>query len=331
LKADLATDHWEIGRCVAAKTYGDRWRIVRQIGEGGQAHTYEVLDLRDGSTGWVLKRLKNRKRLSRFEREILALDALRSPHIPRTMDYSIEESAYHVTANLGIGLDKYAASNTLEVDRALAIFEQVVSAVRDAHESAGVVHRDIKPNNIVVSPEGEEAYLIDFGICQYRKGELTLLTTDEPFGNPAFAAPECFLGREEEPGPLCDVYSLGKVLYWMVSGCRYISRENLSEGVLSRIQTDNEVIRFYIARLLRSTVVEDPAGRWTASRLLEEVTSARKLVDRIRQYQRGGEVVLTDGFGVEDTFDPTPGMSATSKDPEYLDSPRIVWSRRPSG
>lgn len=190
MEAGLAKDHWEIGRCVATKTYGDRWQIVRQIGEGGQAHTYEVLDLRDGSMGWVLKRIKNRKRLSRFEREILALGAMRSPHIPRTIVYSIEDPAYHVTANLGIGLDKYVASNTLVVDRALAIFEQVVSAVRDAHEAAGVVHRDIKPNNIVVSREGEETYLIDFGICQYREGELTLLTTDEPFGNPAFAAPE---------------------------------------------------------------------------------------------------------------------------------------------
>lgn len=127
------------------------------------------------------------------------------------------------------------------------------------------------------------------------------------------------------------MYSLGKVLYWMVSGRRYISRENLSEGVLSRIQTDNEVIRFHITRLLRSTVVEDPAGRWTASRLLEEIASARKLVGKIRQYQRRGEVVLTDGFGVEDTFDPTPGMSATTKDPEYPDSPRIVWLGGPPG
>ena len=63
------------------------------------------------------------------------------------------------------------------------------------------MHRDIKPNNVVVSPNGENAYLIDFGICQYADGELTLLTTREAYGNPAFAAPESFLGRGEEPGP----------------------------------------------------------------------------------------------------------------------------------
>jgi hypothetical protein len=213
----------------------------------------------------------------------------------------------------------------------LALFEQVVFAVRDAHETAGVVHRDIKPNSVVVSLDDEEAYLIDFGICQYHEGELTHLTTDEPFGTPAFAAPECFLGREEEPGPLCDVYSLGKMLYWMVSGRRYINRENLSEDVLSRIETDNEVIRFHVARLLRGTVVEDPTQRWTASHLLEEVIAVRALVERVRRYESRGEVVLTDGFGVEDTFDPNPGVSVTTQDPEYPESPRIVWLGGPPG
>jgi serine/threonine protein kinase len=86
--------------------YGDRWEFIRTLGEGGQAHTYEVRDLRDGSTGWVLKRLKNPKRLPRFEREIRALDALNSSHIPKTIDYSTHDRAYHVTRLLGVGLDR---------------------------------------------------------------------------------------------------------------------------------------------------------------------------------------------------------------------------------
>ena len=135
--------------------YGDRWETIRTIGEGGQAHAFQVRDLRDDSTGWVLKRLKNRQRLLRFEREIRALDALNSSHIPKTIDYSTDDRAYHVTRLLGVGLDRFVSSRPLTVDHALALFEQVVSAVRDAHETAGVVHRDIEPNNGVVSPSGE--------------------------------------------------------------------------------------------------------------------------------------------------------------------------------
>jgi serine/threonine protein kinase len=154
--------------------------------------------------------------LARFEREVSALDAVDSLHIPKTEDYSVGDQVYHVSKDLGISLDKHALLESLTVDRALALLEQIVEAVRDAHGTAIVlVHRDIKPNSVVIAPGGKKAYLVDFGLCQFSEdGELVLLTgRDEPFGNAAFAAPECSLGREKEPGSPCDVYSLGKVLY----------------------------------------------------------------------------------------------------------------------
>ncbi|WP_166398827.1 serine/threonine protein kinase [Rubrobacter marinus] len=300
------------------KVYNDRWEIVGDLGEGGQAHTFRVRDRRDGSEGWVLKRLKNHTRLDRFKREIQALEALDSPHIPGTEDFSLEEPAYHVSRYLGPGLNKQVQDEPLDLDRALALFEQVVTAVRDAHGAdEAVVHRDIKPNNVVVAPDGGWAFLIDFGICQLEDGELTTLTTgEEPFGNAAFAAPECLLGREEEPGPPCDVYSLGKLLYWMVSGGRHINRETISEGVLGRIRTDNRLVRSYVARLLRGTVVEAPARRWTAQRLLEEVARTRRLVARLKEYEAGGLIVLADGFDLDDAYDGR-GPQARKGEPAY--------------
>ena len=62
-----------------AKVYAERWKIIKQIGEGGQAHAFWVKDLHGGSTDWILKRLKNPNRLARFEREVRALEALDSP------------------------------------------------------------------------------------------------------------------------------------------------------------------------------------------------------------------------------------------------------------
>lgn len=284
-------------------------------------------DLRDNSTGWILKELKNKKRLGRFEREINALNAIDSPRIPKTEDYSVGDPAYHVSKDLGVGLDKHVRSDPLTIDQALALFEQIVEAVRDAHGTdTVVVHRDIKPNNVVVAPGGENAYLIDFGLCQFSEdGEPILLTRpDEPFGNAAFAAPECSLGREEEPGPPCDVYSLGKVLYWMVSRGGYINRENLSSAAVAGIDTDNVLIRAYVARLIRGAVVEDPTQRWTAPRLLEKVRETRELVERIRWHERRGETVLTDGFGVGESFNHSGSRSAMTKDPEYPPERRII-------
>jgi hypothetical protein len=71
------------------RIYGGRWETIEAIGEGGQAHAFRVRKLSDGSTNWILKRLKNRTRLARFEREILVLKALDSPHIVKTEDYSM--------------------------------------------------------------------------------------------------------------------------------------------------------------------------------------------------------------------------------------------------
>ena len=219
------------------------------------------------------------------------------------------------------------STDALDTGHVLTLFEQIVSAVRDAHEN-GVVHRDIKPNNVVISTDDAKIYLIDFGICQYSDGGLTHLTTDEAFGNPAFAAPECFRGREEEPGPPCDVYSLGKLLYWMVSQRRCISRERLSSTVSGRIAEGNDLIRFYLMRLLRATVVEDPVRRWPASQLLEEVCVTRRLVDRVRQYECRGE---NDGFGVEEAFNHTSSRSATTRDPSYPPDRQVIHLGGPPG
>lgn len=284
---------------------------MESMPEGGQAFTYRVKDKRDGSTGWILKKLKNRKRLRRFEREIRALNTLHSPFTAPIKDFSIEEPAYVVMPDLGVDLVRYASQTRLSYKQSLAIFKQVVAAVEHAHD-ARVVHRDIKPDNIVVSSDGSKAYLIDFGICQYSVGELLRLTSVEPFGNPAFAAPECFLGREEEPGSACDIYSLGKLFYWMVSGGHHINREYLTPSALERVGPSDPLIRFYLQRLVRGTVKEDHAQRWDANQLLNEINNTIELTGRVRRFWQRGFVLVEDNFGVNETFSASSSRSATT-------------------
>ncbi len=208
------------------KVLGGRWEIIKPLYEGGQAHTFLVRDLNDRSEGWVLKRLKNLKRVERFRREIEALSTIESANIPRVVDYQFESGpAYMVSPYVGIDLSRSADLPT-DAAGALGLLRQIASAARDAH-GAGIVHRDVKPDNIVI--EDGVAYLVDFGICADSSAGVVLTTTAEGFGNRAFAPPECEPGSIDAATPASDIYSLGKVLYWITASRRLIFASALTQ------------------------------------------------------------------------------------------------------
>lgn len=292
------------------KLFGDRWENLGSLGEGGQAHVFRVRDRRDGSTGWVLKRLKNPKRLGRFELEVHALRAMRSDHILPIEDFDLDEPAFLVTPLVGRDLTKSMQGQQLNLLEALSLFEQVVVAVRDAHE-VGVAHRDLKPNNVVVSEDGT-AYVIDFGLCQVLDGELVLTTTGELIGTAAFAAPECAPGSATRCGPSSDIYSLGKLLYWLVSRGGLIHREAITDAMVAGIRHSDWWVRHYVAGILRGTVHEDPDRRWSATQLLERVRVVIGLVGRLEQRTEAGLVTLWDGFWANDDYYRSGSRSATT-------------------
>jgi len=254
------------------QTYGNRWEITGSLDEGGQAHTFRVKDLRDGSTDWVLKRLKNTNRIGRFKEEVAALQALDSPRIPKVEDFSFEDPAYLVYKYLGTTPQDVVRNENPTFDEVYDYFRDVVEAVVDAH-GANVIHRDIKPNNVVVdsSSPHRRAYLIDFGICQFDEEGLFTTAVEEAFGNPSFAAPELGLGAAMAPTPLSDIYNLGKLLYWCVTGGAFYLRETVTEDARQRIPQPRKVERGYVLRLLDKTVREQPGERYDARQLLTAV------------------------------------------------------------
>jgi serine/threonine protein kinase len=281
-------------RCVAARRWGNRWERVNDIGQGGQAHTFMVRDLQDGSTGWVLKRLKNPKRLDLFEREIRALDRLTSTNIPAVVDYAVsteQGKSYLVTRY--VGTDLTMLPDVIEPELLLQRFRGIVVAVHDAH-AKGVIHRDIKPNNATVDAEGTP-YLVDFGICAMdEESQVELTTTMEAFGNRSFAAPECDAGSVDEAREPSDVYSLGKLLYWMASGKKVFSREDFDRN---RLTIADPHAHQYISVLIDHTVRENPGARSTVTELLEGIDWALAKLREHAALKQSGLVVLADGFG----------------------------------
>jgi serine/threonine protein kinase len=296
--------------------FNGRWKVHRVLNKGGQGTAYFVRDLETGTDGWVLKELhddpanrqRRQKRLDRFEREIAALERVNSAHVPPVIRPVDEGELYFVTPY--VGKNFHQVSDAVEPIPLVERFRGIVVAVRDAH-AKGVVHRDIKPNNVTVNADGTP-FLVDFGICAVDEeldGGLT--STMEALGNRNFTAPECEAGSEEECGPPSDVYSLGKVLYWMASGRRNLPQQKFNRD---RLTITDPHAHQYISVVIEHTVLDDPGARWTSSTLLERVDWVLAKLREHALIRASGLLVLEDGFGPNDSCNES-GQRSTTRAP----------------
>jgi serine/threonine protein kinase len=249
---------------MSGKTFGERWEIIRPITEGGQAHIYLVKDLKThDDKNYVLKRLKKGKRKERFEREIGAIKSIESPYVEKIIDSNIMEGDdfYYVMP--------YYADRTLEnilndlkgsFIRSLRIFEKICEGIKSAHTNeTPIIHRDLKPSNILVD-ENDIPKIIDFGLCFLEDKERITFSLEQ-VGSRFYMAPECEGGRSEDVGPHTDIYSLGKILYAMISGGQIFPRERQDEEEygLTKIMPDIRIK--YFTQLINKCVKEKPRER----------------------------------------------------------------------
>jgi serine/threonine protein kinase len=236
--------------------------MVRSLAEGGQGQVFLVHDTTESDAApFVLKRLKNLKRLDLFEREVNATRAINHPNILRVIDFDLSGSQpYHVAEYCEHGslVDIGAAAFKGNVPYAVSILLPIVDALQAAHEH-GVFHRDVKPPNILIRQDGQPV-LADFGICHMEGGARFTLTTNEPGGSVNYIAPEMESGRRL--GPPCretDAYSLAKVLYWMLSGGEIFAREDHRGRPLTTIVGEPrfEHVHLFLDRI----IIENPSDR----------------------------------------------------------------------
>ncbi|MGB0386794.1 MAG: SUMF1/EgtB/PvdO family nonheme iron enzyme [Ardenticatenaceae bacterium] len=202
------------------------YEVLRLLGDGGFGSVYLARDL-DLRREVVLKMLhphlaRKPEMVTRFLREARAMAGLHHPNI--VIVYRVDASRdsqqpfFEMEYVPGQTLGDYRGGRVLSLQEAIPILKQMAAALDAAHQQ-GIVHRDVKPGNVLVKPNGQ-VKLTDFGIIKLLQPIGTALpTTQGPIGTPLYMAPEqADDRRRDEIGPPCDIYALGVVSYEMLTG-----------------------------------------------------------------------------------------------------------------
>jgi serine/threonine protein kinase len=239
-----------------------RYKVEKLLGKGGMGEVYLAEDVRL-KRSVALKFLSvtgsdNQNLLRRFEQEAFAVSALNHPNILTVYDFITEENMNIIAAEYveGESLRDKINAGKLPLNEVLRIIEQVAFALSAAH-NAGIIHRDIKPENIMIRKDGI-VKVLDFGLAKLTeqasdsansdvKTKMRSLTISGMiFGTPSYMSPEQVRGQKNINGQT-DIWSLGIVLFEMITGQVPFSGDTNGDRIASILKTDPPVLSRVIA------------------------------------------------------------------------------------
>ncbi|MQY35294.1 Serine/threonine-protein kinase PknD [Streptomyces sp. RB17] len=272
----LATQDPGAGRLIAG-----RYRLLGKLGHGGMGTVWRAKDETVDREVAVKEprvpdHLPERERANAFERmrrEARAAARLDHPAVVNVHDVAIVEDRPWIVMELvrGRSLGDVLREGTLDAREAARVGLQVLGALQAAH-AAGVLHRDVKPDNVLLGRH-DRVVLTDFGIAQI-EGDTRLTDTGGFVGSPEYIAPERVLGQR--PGPASDLWSLGVLLYTATEGVSPFRRSNTPatlQSVLNSTPAAPASADGPLAEVINGLLHKDPAHRPQADRvraLLEE-------------------------------------------------------------
>ena len=274
---------------VPGSLFANRYRIDQIIGRGGMGVVYKAVDTQLDETvaiktlpGDVMSR--SPEDLERFKREIRLARKITHRNVLRTYDYGEAEGVYFISMEFVRGytlteLLEEAPSHQMVPRVAMGIARQICRGLEAAHEQ-GIIHRDIKPQNVLIDHKGE-VKLMDFGIARMAEAHEGMTQAGLIVGTPHYMSPEQVQGKQLDPRS--DVYSMGVMLYEMLAGEKPFTSSSLT-GVLTAHITETArppiELRPEIGRQVNAIVMrclaKDPKTRYgNAGELLHDLDTVQ--------------------------------------------------------
>lgn len=265
----------------AAVVVGGRYELLEQIGEGGMSRVYRGRDrVLDRVVAVKLLREEygaDQGFVARFYREARAVASLTHPNIVDIYDYGPHGNTYFITMQYIAGLDLKAIlrrDGPLPPRRAVATIDQVLRALAAAH-AHNIIHRDVKPQNVLVRAGDGAIKLTDFGVARALDG-IDLTTSGTALGTAHYMAPE--QGSGGPIGPATDIYAAGVVLYELLSGRLPFRGENQMQVMMQHLNAPVPPLSSVAAgvpppleRVVQRALAKDPAQRYRSA---EEMRAA---------------------------------------------------------
>lgn len=230
--ASIAPEHGERLRFSPGDSFGSRYRIIEEIGRGGRGRVYKAED-RELEITVALKLIRpeyssDPKFIERFKNETLIARSITHENVIRIYDLGEVEKIKFISMDYirGQSLSELIqAAEVLTVKTAINIAAQIGRALQAAHDR-GIIHRDLKPQNVMIDHSGK-AYVMDFGLSKAISGP-ELEKAKAIVGTPRYFSPEQAKG--EKLDQRSDIYSLGIILYEMLTGKLPFEAETLSDS-----------------------------------------------------------------------------------------------------
>jgi TolB-like protein/Tfp pilus assembly protein PilF len=260
--------------------FGD-YELQEEIGRGGQGIVYRArqksLNRMVALKIIALGHWATARHLKRFRLEAEAAASLNHPSIVPIHEVGERDGCCYFSMNLieGGQLDEVVRREAISIHRAAELIAKLARTVHYAHEH-GILHRDIKPGNILLDKEGEP-HLTDFGLARLVETESTVTRTTEVLGTPSYMAPEQASGNNVTLTRATDIYGLGAVLYHLLTGCPPFAGGTTYETVRLVLETEPRQPRLLNPKVDRdlSTIClkclqKDPQRRYASALALAE-------------------------------------------------------------
>lgn len=298
------------------KRISGRYKVLEMIGGGGMANVYLAHDMildRDVAVKVLRHDFSNDEEfIRRFYREAQSATSLAHPNIVNIYDVGEEDSTYYIVMEYveGQTLKQYIQQNSpVKVETALDILQQLTSAIAHAHQNQ-IIHRDIKPQNILIDKNGT-VKITDFGIAMAMSAT-SITQTNSVIGSIHYLSPE--QARGGVATEKSDIYSLGIVMFELLTGRLPFSGESAISIALKHLQSETPSVRNWnrevpqsVENIVLKATAKDPAYRYASAEEMEEDIKTALDPSRINE----------EKFVIPKDLEETKIMPVIAKEPEY--------------